>query len=434
MNSPGWFHSLVRFSGHFYNRESHFSCARKDGHRSRRATDASGRDSHEGCPCSCDFVPLFSRALVVVLPPAFPRQGLLASPPEGAAAVAESAEPESSANADDNYELLKLFVDTLDQVERNHVQGLSRRELIEAAIAGMLAKLDEHTNYINPDDFERFRAGVENEFPGVGVRLSLEQGRLLIVSAFPDSPAHRAGLGAGDVITHIGDDPTEKLTLDDAVKRLKGPAGTQVTVRVVHPGNATPQSVTLTRELVRVETVRADVRGPDQRWQYMADKDRGIAYVRVVAFGRHTAAELKRVLDELSSQKMRGLILDLRFNPGGLLTSAVAAADLFVTEGRIVSTSGRNVKESIWTAQSCWDLHGLSDGRAGKPIQRQRQRSCRRLPAGSSTGRGRRAADVWQRKRPEHRGTGRGPQRTETDDCQLLSAERQEHRSAGCRQ
>ena len=294
-----------------------------------------------------------------VLPLAVQPRVLLASPPDGAAAAAESAERESSAQEDDYYELLKLFVDTLDQVERNHVKGVSRRELIEAAIAGMLAKLDEHTNYIKPNDFERFRAGVESEFPGVGVRLSLDQGRLLIVSALPESPAYRAGLGAGDVITHIGEEPTEKLTLDDAVKRLKGMAGTQVTVRVLHPGNATPESVTLTRELVRVETVRADFRGPDQRWRYMTDKDKGIAYVRVVAFGRHTAEELKRVLDELSGQNMKGLILDLRFNPGGLLTSAVEVADLFVTEGRIVSTSGRNVKENIWTAQSAGTFTGF---------------------------------------------------------------------------
>ena len=133
-----------------------------------------------------------------VLPLAVQPRVLLASPPNGAAAAVESAERKSSAQEDDYYELLKLFVDTFDQVERNYVQGVSRRALIEAAIAGMLAKLDEHTNYISPKEIERFRAGVENEFPGIGVRLSRR--RAADRPRFAGLPGLSRGLAAGDMI------------------------------------------------------------------------------------------------------------------------------------------------------------------------------------------------------------------------------------------
>lgn len=252
---------------------------------------------------------------------------------------------------DDYYELLKLFTETLDQVERNYVKDVSRRELIEAAIKGMLSKLDEHTNYVSPQDIDRFRTGVESEFAGIGVQLSQDPSRLTVVASIPDSPAHRAGIAAGDVITRINGNSTETMQIDDAVKQLKGQVGTKLTVNILHPSTGKEEELSLTRDLVRVETVRGLRRASDRQWEYFSDKETGIAYVRITAFGRHTADELRAVIEKLRAQQMKGLVLDLRFNPGGLLSTAVDVADLFVAEGRIVSMSGRNTEEQVWNAR-----------------------------------------------------------------------------------
>ena len=272
-----------------------------------------------------------------------------ASKPLEPVAAKPDAKPEQA--EDDYYELLKLFVDTLDQVERNYVKDLSRRELVEAAIQGMLAKLDEHTNYIGPDDIDRFRTSVESEFPGIGVRLSSERGKLVVSAVLGATPAERAGVVAGDVITRIENEPTENMKLDDAVKRLKGEAGSQVVLHLLRPATNKEDKLTLTRELVRVETVFGVNRSDGRRWNFICDADHQIAYVRLAVFGRHSAEELQKVLTELRAQQMKALVLDLRFNPGGLLTTAVEVADLFVAEGKIVSTSGRNVQEQVWEAR-----------------------------------------------------------------------------------
>ena len=283
----------------------------------------------------------------------------------GSVSRAEQEEPaakkaQENKKADQEYyELLRLFVDALDQVERNYVREVNRRELVEAAIEGMLSKLDQHTSYIAPQELDRFTSGVESEFSGLGIQVSLENGKLTILSPLVDTPAYRAGLMAGDVITHIGGQPTEGLSLDEAVRRLKGKIGTPVTLVVQHPGGKGTETVTLTREMIRVQTVSGAHRNPDDSWDFMCDKEHGIAYVRLAVFGRHTAEEMRRVLGQLVTQKMRGLVLDLRFNPGGLLTSAIAVADLFVSQGRIVSTAGRNVEEQTWEAEAQGTFEGF---------------------------------------------------------------------------
>jgi len=249
-------------------------------------------------------------------------------------------------------ELLKVFVDSLDQIERNYVKPIDRRELMEAAINGMLEKLDPYSSYIAPNHVERFRTAVESQFGGIGIQVNMESGVLKIVTPLVGTPAYRAGLMAGDTIVEIEGKPVAGINLDEAVRRMKGPVGTKVTVTVQHPGKADKQTVTLTREIIHVETVLGDRRTKEDQWDFMYDREKRIGYIRVTSFGRDTVRDLRRALDQLQKDKVRGLVLDLRFNPGGLLTSAIETCDLFIDKGRIVSTKGRNVKERAWEARA----------------------------------------------------------------------------------
>lgn len=265
------------------------------------------------------------------------------------AADAPTAPPAKSAN--DDYELYRVLVDTLDQVQRNYVQDIDRRELIEAAIKGILTKLDPYSNYISPDELGRFKTSVENQFGGIGIQIEVDHGRLKVLSPLVGTPAYRAGILAGDRIVAISDEKTEGLSIDDAVRKLKGEPGSEVTLTVVHPHNGKSLTVTLKREVIHLQTVLGDARLPNDDWDFMLDKQRHIGYIRLTAFSRETAHELSTALDKLKTLGLRGLVLDLRFNPGGLLTSAIEIADLFLPTGRIVSTSGRNSPERAWDAK-----------------------------------------------------------------------------------
>ncbi len=269
------------------------------------------------------------------------------------------ADPANKPAEDDYYELYKILVDTMDQVERNYVKDIDRRELMEAAIQGVLSKLDPYSAYIGPEELTRFRSSVENQFGGIGIQITMEEGQLKILSPLAGTPAYRAGLLAGDRIVDINGEPTAGITLDEAVRRLKGSEGTQVTLVVIHPGSTSKEEVTVTREMIHVETVLGDRHKPDDRWDFMLDREKGIGYVRVSAFGRDTARDLKKALEELQEEGLQGLILDLRFNPGGLLKSGIEVSDMFVSKGRIVSTKGRNSPERSWDAQKSDTFEGF---------------------------------------------------------------------------
>lgn len=263
-------------------------------------------------------------------------------------ASARADEPKKP--TEDDYELYQIFADTLDQVERNYVKDVSRRELMEAAIQGVLNKLDPYSNYINQDEIGRFKTTVESQFGGIGIQIGIEEGQLKIISPLVGTPAYRAGLEAGDAILEINGRSTEGIQIDQAVKQLKGEAGSTVTLTVQHASSFKKETVTITRELVHVETVMGDHRNKDDVWDFMLDHDKHIGYIRISAFSRDTAADLKKALDSLKGQGLKGLIVDLRFNPGGLLTSAIEVSDLFLSKGRIVSTKGRNTPERTWEA------------------------------------------------------------------------------------
>jgi carboxyl-terminal processing protease len=254
---------------------------------------------------------------------------------------------------DDDYELHRLFVDTLDQVERNYVKDVTRRELIEAAIRGVLRELDPYSNYIPPKDLGEFKDAVDSQFGGIGIQISTEKGFLEVVSPLPETPAQRAGILAGDRIVEIDGESTEGLDVHQAARRLKGEQGTEVTLTILHRGSTEREKVVITREVIQVRTVLGAHRSDDGRWDYLLDPDKKIGYIQVSAFSHKTAEELREALTELKKGDLRGLILDLRFNPGGLLRSAIEVSDLFVADGRIVSTKG---KEGDSTERS-WEAH-----------------------------------------------------------------------------
>jgi len=296
------------------------------------------------------LVLLFVLTVVLGLGPSF----VLSKPDK---AKPSSDTPESAdtfePTKDEYYELYKVLVDTLDEIEQNYVKNVDRRELIEAAIHGVLQKLDPYSSYINSDDLNRFRSGVENSFGGIGIQVGFDGGELRVLSPLVGTPAYRAGLMAGDQIIEINGKSTEDLkNIDEAVRRLKGAVGSSVTLTVIHPGSKTPKTVKITREIIHVRTILGDKRKKDDTWDYMLDSDNLIGYLRITAFGRDTAADLRKAIEEIKEQKVRGLILDLRSNPGGLLKSAIEVSDIFIDEGRIVSTSGRSSKKREWNAHT----------------------------------------------------------------------------------
>jgi len=266
--------------------------------------------------------------------------------------VTAPAEVPALEDSDEYYELFSVLADTLDQVERNYVQEVSRRELIEAAIEGVITKLDPYSNYISPKELDRFRTSVESEFGGIGIQIAPDRDGIQVVTPIVGSPAYEAGMQAGDVIVAIEGESAEGLQTDEAVRRLKGAPGTKVTLTVRHPGNRAEEEITLRRRVIQLDTVMGDERKGDDSWDFMLDHEHRIGYVRLSGFSRETARDLRRALNELEREDMQGLILDLRFNPGGLLTSAIEICDMFISEGRIVSTEGRNSPARAWDAHA----------------------------------------------------------------------------------
>ncbi|MDB5335514.1 MAG: C-terminal processing peptidase-3 [Planctomycetaceae bacterium] len=258
------------------------------------------------------------------------------------------------------YESMRLLIDSFDQIDRFYVKDVSKRELVEAALHGMLSRLDPYSNYISPDDLSRFNSQVEQEFGGIGIQVGLDpQNRLLVQTPFPGSPAYKAGIRAGDLIVKIEGESTNGYDLNMAVKRLKGKAGAAVKLGILHVGGNAIEELTVMREMIHVTSILGDRYKPDGTWEYMLNPERKIGYIRVSSFGKDTVKELKEALTSLKAAGMKALILDLRFNPGGLLSAATEVSDLFVEEGKIVSTKGRNTEEREWKAQKADTFSGF---------------------------------------------------------------------------
>jgi len=255
---------------------------------------------------------------------------------------------------DKDYELVHLIVDVLDEVDHDYVRELdanAKRKLVEDMINGGLMRLDEHSSYINERRYKQFTKDTKAKFTGVGIQLNTDPNGLLIVhTPLVGTPAYEAGILAGDIILKIDGRSTETMTQDDAVDLIQGEVGKVVTLTVLHEGGKEPVDISITRAEIKVQSVMGDMRKSDQEWDFMLDKENKIGYVRLTGFNETTAEELRLALVELKKEGLRGLVLDLRTNPGGLLRSAVEVSRLFLTEGRIVSTRGREKEEEAYDA------------------------------------------------------------------------------------
>ncbi|MBI4042021.1 MAG: S41 family peptidase [Deltaproteobacteria bacterium] len=239
----------------------------------------------------------------------------------------------SFAVSQDAYEKLDIFAKVLYYVEQNYVDEVNSKDLIYGGIKGMLATLDPHTNFLPPDVFKQMKGDTSGEFGGLGIEITIRDDVLTIVAPIEDTPAWQAGIQAGDKIVKIDGDSTQGITIIEAVNKLRGKKGTRVTVTIVREGFEEPKDFTITREIIRIQSIKE------------ADLPDGVLYTKVSTFNEKTTDDLTKVLKNKTSKKgFKGVILDLRNNPGGLLDQSVEVADLFLREGVIVSTVGRKGK------------------------------------------------------------------------------------------
>jgi carboxyl-terminal processing protease len=232
------------------------------------------------------------------------------------------------------YRPLDVFSDVLAHVENSYVEEVDEKELVYGAIDGMMAKLDPHSVFMRPDVYRQMRDDTTGEFDGLGLELTIHDGEVTVISPVAESPGERAGIRPGDRVLSIDATPTKEMTLAEATRRMKGPAGSKVTLEIMREGFASPQRLVLVRDRIRTQSV-------DMR---ILDAERRYAYVRVRTFQERTAKNLLKALDDARARlggQIRGLVLDLRNNPGGLLDQGVRVSDLFLSSGVIVSTAGR---------------------------------------------------------------------------------------------
>ncbi len=282
-------------------------------------------------------------------------------PAWGQTRKAIEAPPVTQGVTDKDYELLRRLVDVMDQIERNYVdKGVTREQLLEAAIRGMMKELDPYSNYVAPSDVTAFRTSIDQKFGGIGLQVGVQNRILTVTSPIAGSPAYKAGVQSGDQIVEIEGKAALGLSIDQAVDRLKGDPGTEVSFTIQRPSTGERKVIKVKREIVQLETVLGASRSGDDSWNYVLNPKSNIGYVRITAFSQETAGQLQRVVRRLTRDGMRGLILDLRFNPGGLLTSAVEISDLFVNEGdMIVTVKNRVGKEERKMATKSAKLRGF---------------------------------------------------------------------------
>ena len=244
----------------------------------------------------------------------------------------------------ETYRLLNLFADVFERVRAEYVEAPNDRELIENAINGMLTGLDPHSSYMNAKSFRDMQVQTRGEFGGLGIEVTQESGYIKVISPIDDTPAMRAGVKAGDLITALDGQTVQGISLNEAVEKMRGAPNTRITLTIRREGSDKPLEIALVREVIKLRVVRSRLEGGD------------VAYIRVSSFSEQTERSMRKAFEDLkaeSGDKLRGVILDLRNNPGGLLPEAISVSDDFLDRGEIVSTRGRHSDDSQrWNAKS----------------------------------------------------------------------------------
>jgi carboxyl-terminal processing protease len=242
----------------------------------------------------------------------------------------------ATSNSSETYKQLNLFGEVFERVRAEYVDDVNDDSLVESAINGMLTSLDPHSNYLNTKNFNDMKVQTRGEFGGLGIEVSMENGLVKVVSPIDDTPAARAGLKPGDLITHLDGDPVQGMTLPEAVEKMRGPVSSEIKLTIRREGKD-PFDVKLMRATIKIQSVRSHLEGDN------------IAYIRITTFNEQTDVGLNNAMKNLKQQaggKLLGVVLDLRNDPGGLLDQAVAVADAFLDKGEIVSTRGRRSEDA----------------------------------------------------------------------------------------
>jgi carboxyl-terminal processing protease len=254
----------------------------------------------------------------------------------GSAMVALARSQTAEAANSEIYRQLDLFGEVLERVRADYVEKPDDSKLIESAINGMLTALDPHSAYLNPKHFRDMQVQTRGEFGGLGIEVTMENGVVKVVSPIEDTPASKAGLQSGDLITALDKEQIQGLTLQEAVEKMRGPVNSPITLTIVRKGVDDPFDVKVTRDVIHINPVK-----------YNAEDD--VGYIRVTTFNEQTTANLQKAIDDLKKQigpKLKGYIIDLRNNPGGLLDQAISVSDTFLDQGAIVLTKGRDLEET----------------------------------------------------------------------------------------
>ncbi|TAK46907.1 MAG: S41 family peptidase [Xanthobacteraceae bacterium] len=269
---------------------------------------------------------------------------ILLSAAAGAAATLLVTQPRvaligasARAAAADTYRQLNLFGDVFERVRSDYVEKPDDSKLVETAINGMLQGLDPHSSYMDPKSFRDMQVQTRGEFGGLGIEVTMEDGLIKVVAPIDETPAAKAGILANDIITHLDDEPVQGLSLNQAVEKMRGPLNTKIRLKITRKGQDKPIEVTIVRDNIRVRSVRSRIEGDD------------LGYIRVTQFNEQTTEGIKKSIADLQAQlgdKLKGYIIDLRNNPGGLLDQAISVSDAFLERGEIVSTRGRNADET----------------------------------------------------------------------------------------
>src|SRR6202161_2823557 len=244
----------------------------------------------------------------------------------------------ATAASSDTYRELNLFGEVFERVRADYVEKPDDSKLVESAINGMLAGLDPHSSYMDPNSFRDMQVQTRGEFGGLGIEVTMEDGLVKVVAPIDDTPAAKAGVMANDIITQLDDEAVQGLTLNQAVDKMRGPGNTKIKLTIMRKGADKPIDVTIVRDVIRVKSVRSHSEGED------------VGYIRITQFNEQTTDGLKQAINDINGQlgadKIKGYVVDLRNNPGGLLDQAISVSDTFLDKGEIVSTRGRNPEET----------------------------------------------------------------------------------------